>query len=356
LAGGCQAGFRAGSPISWEWAASERGVRGAPFTDLMALTRRERDPASEREEIRDFVGERPEVEQLVKFNDDVGRVPVGPAQGWRARARRAKTCDFCEGDLWIEDAAGDVAPCSCRDRRARKRAESRLQRGGWWRGTSLSFAAPPLATIPVRARDAVEALCADTKGERNPHGAWIVGGTGSGKSALCAYMAQRLYRTDHAAVERTGDLLAHLRWLGAVKGEAAIEERMLQLAGVPLLVLDDIDRTARSHSPSSPLAMRESCASQDLIRLASLLRDRQAAMLPTAVTSRVAPSDCAMQTAAITRSDLVRGLLAIASGQAGPFEDFPKYPLTLLENALRGLCNECTAYELDLGQSAAVAA
>lgn len=322
----------------------------------MELPEHARDSADEREEIRRYVSERPEVERSAGFNDGLGRVPVGPARGWRARERRAKTCDLCEGDLWVEDAAGELVPCKCRVRRAEGRARTRLRAGGWWHGTSLSFAAPPLAGIPTQVRSAVEALCADVKRGPDADGVWMVGRSDAGKSALCGYMAQRLYPTNDAIVERTGDFLAHLRWLGAAKGELAIENRLQELIETPLLVLDDLDRATRSHPPSSPLVLRESCASQDLIRLASVLRDRRAAMRPTVVTSRANPSNCVAQTAAITRMDLVRGLLAAVSGQAGPFEDFPEYPLTLLEDAVGGLRKENAVYELDSGEFAAAAA
>jgi hypothetical protein len=146
-----------------------------------------------------------------------------------------------------------------------------------------------------------------------------------------------------------------LRWLGAIKGELAIEQRLQNLIEAPLLVLDDLDRAVRSYPSSAPLSFRESCASQDLIRLAGLLRDRQAAMQPTIITTRANPVDCASQTAAVTRMDLVRGLLVTVSGNASPFEDFPAYSLTLLESAMRDTREACSTYELDADQPAAIA-
>jgi hypothetical protein len=322
----------------------------------VSLQERERDPADEREEIRAFVSERAEASRPVEFSDEVGRAPAGPARGWRGRERKAKNCELCEGDLWIEDGNGKLVPCQCRSRRASRQVNNRLRAGAWWHGTSLSFAAPPLAITPAPVRDAVEALCADVKNGGDSPGLWIVGAAGTGKSALCAYIAQRLYPTNDAVVERMGNLFAHLRWLGAVKGELAVDRRMQQLAEVPLLALDDIDRAVRSRPPSSDLALRESCASQDLIRLATLLRERRAAELPTVATSRTPSVDCAERTAAITRSDLVRGLLAVASGETSPFEDFPGYTTALLSSAMRELQEACIIYRLDSGHPAAAAA
>ena len=281
---------------------------------------------------------------------------MGPARGWRERERKARSCDQCEGDLWIELDDGTPVPCHCRDRRVDKRARSQLRAGDWWHGTSLSFAAPPLASVPASARDAVEHLCGAIRSGATPRGLWIVGGTGTGKSALCAYLAQRLYPSNDAIAERTGDLVAHLRWLGAVKGEVAVGLRMEKLVSTPLLVLDDLDRAIRTHHPATGLAMRESCASQDLIRIATLLRDRQAAMRPTAITSRVKPDDCAQSLAAVTPSDLVRGLITTASGATSPFEDFPLYVHDLLRGAMRDVRSACDTSELDARQPTTAAA
>ena len=256
----------------------------------------------------------------------------------------------------MEDDDGHFVPCGCRSRRAARRAANRLRAGDWWLGMSLSFAAPPLSTISVPVRDAIEALCADIKQGRGSEGLWIIGGPGSGKSALCAYIAQRLYPTNDAVIERMGNLFAHLRWLGAVKGEIAVERRVKRLLETPLLVLDDIDRTLRSHPPASPLTLRESCASQDLVRLAMLLRERHAAERPTVVASRSQPAECVDRTAAVTRLDLVRGLVAIASGATSPFEDFPAYSLASLDSAVRELRQTCTTYTLDERQPLAAAA
>lgn len=319
-------------------------------------SQRTRDPVDEREEIRVYADQQPEPDRPISFDHTVGRVPAGPARGWRERERKAKTCDACEGDLWVEDSNGHFVPCGCRSRRRAKRASNRLRAGGWWHGTSLSFAAPPLAVVPTSIRDAVEKLCADVKQGQRPEGLWIVGGPETGKSALCAYIAQRLYPTDGAIAEHMGDLLAHLRWLGAVKGEAGVERRTQQLLKTPLLVLDDLDRAVRSHPSLSPLTLRESCASQDLVRLAMLLRERHVAGLPTVVASRSLPADCVDRTASITRLDLVRGLIATASGASSPFEDFPSYSLAMLEASMRDLRQTGVTYSLDEGQSVAAAA
>ena len=315
-----------------------------------------RDPADEREEIRAFVSERPVAEPATRFNDKVGRVPVGPARGWRGRERKAKSCDQCGGDLWVELDDGTPVPCKCRSRRAAKKANNRLRAGNWWYGTSLSFAAPPLAAVSSLARDAVEGLCGEVRRGGTPRGLWIVGGSDTGKSALCAYIAQRLYPSNDAIAEGTGDLVAHLRWLGAVRGELAVEKRMEKLVDTPLLVLDDVDRPVRSFPPAAMLGLRESCASQDLVRLATLIRDRQAAMRPTVVTSRAQPKDCASKLAAITPHDLMRGLLTTVSGEASPFEDFPEYLVGLLDGAMRDVQSACETCELDEDQSAAAAA
>lgn len=317
---------------------------------------RQRTAQDEREEIEQFVGEQPEATRETDFNERPGRLPVGPARGWRAREQRAKSCDLCEGDLWVEGKDGTQVPCECRQRRSGRRANNRMRAGGWWRGTSLSFAAPPLASVPVPVRDAVERLCTQIKNQPGDQGLWVVGGPGLGKSALCAYLAQRLYPTNDVIAERTGDLLAHLRWLGAVKGELAVEKRMQTLMEVPLLVLDDIDRPIRSHTPSSPLALQASLGSRDLIRLSGLLRDRRAELRPIVVTSRCQPYECAERSAAVTRDDLVRGLVATASGTADPFEDFPSYSQALLLGAIRELEGSCTAQILDAAQSDAMAA
>jgi DNA replication protein DnaC len=313
-----------------------------------------RDPADEREEIRALVSELPAVESAIRFNDKVGRIPAGPARGWRGR--KAKSCDQCEGDLWVELDDGTSVPCKCRNRRAAKRASNRLRAGNWWHGTSLSFAAPPLASVPSLTRDAVEGLCGEVRHGGNPRGLWVVGDSDTGKSALCAYIAQRLYPSNDAIAECTGDLVAHLRWLGAVKGELAVEKRMEKLVDTPLLVLDDLDRPIRTYPPAAMLGLRESCASQDLVRLATLIRDRQAAMRPTVITSRVQPKDCANRLASITPHDLMRGLLTTASGEISPFEDFPEYLNGLLDGAIRDMHSTCETCELDEDQSAVAAA
>lgn len=317
----------------------------------------ERDPAEEREEINRHIEEGSAELPISGFKEGLGRIPTEPARGWRRRARKAKSCDLCEGDLWIEKD-GTAVPCSCRGRRATGRANNRLRAGSWLEGTSLSFAAPPLAPlIPREVCDAIGAICADVlAGGEIPTGLWLTGKEGSGKSALCAYIAQQLYPTDNAIVERVGDLVAHLRWLGAVKGELAVEQRLEKLVDTPLLVLDNVDRGIRSHSSSVPLAFESSCASHDLIRFARLLRERQASMRPTIVTSRAAPADCAAGLASISRPDLVRGLLGTALGASDPFEDFPSYSWALLSGAFEELRKNTIPYSLDQARELAAAA
>jgi hypothetical protein len=316
---------------------------------------RKRDPAEEREEINRHIEEGQPERSLPEFNEDIGRVPSGPARGWRLRAKKAKTCDLCEGDLWVEED-GQVLPCSCRKRHATRGAEIRLRAGNWIRGISLSFAAPPLAYMPEQARDAVEGVCAEVTAGKRADGLWLQGGEGTGKSALCAYIAQQLYPTNGAIAERVGDLLAHLRWLGAVKGESAVEQRMEKLIETPLLVLDSIDRAIRSRASSVPLALESSCASHDLIRLARIIRERQAAMRPLVVTSRAPSADCAMQLASISRTDLVRGLLGTVKGFADPFEDFPDYTQAVLAASFEDLQASTVPCSLDSSQTLAVAA
>lgn len=316
----------------------------------------ERDPAGEREEINRHIEEASAELPISGFREGLGRIPSGPARGWRRRAQKAKSCDLCEGDLWVEKE-GVVVPCSCRGRRAASRANNRLRAGRWLDGISLSFAAPPLASlIPWEVREAVEAICADVRAGGAPSGLWLTGKEGSGKSALCAYIAQQLYPTNDAIVERVGDLVAHLRWLGAVKGESAVEQRLERLVNTPLLVLDNVDRGTRSHPSSVSLAFESSCASHDLVRVARLLRERQASMRPTIVTSRAVPADCAARLVSISRPDLVRGLLRTALGVSDPFEDFPGYSWALLNGAFEELRKTTIPYSLDQSQGLAAAA
>src|ERR1700742_3339791 len=148
----------------------------------------------------------------------VGRIPRASAHASRAREQKANSCDLCEGDLWVEAADGSQQPCQCRLRRADSRARGRLRAGNWWYGTSLSFAAPPLTLIDRQAASEIHRLCDDIVQGRPTKGLWLVGDHGAGKSALCAYLGQRLFPTGRAAVEHLGNLMAHLRWLGAVKG------------------------------------------------------------------------------------------------------------------------------------------
>lgn len=314
-----------------------------------------RDPAEEREEIGRHIEEAPIELPISDFKEGLGRIPAGPARGSRGRAHKAKSCELCEGDLWIERDEV-VVPCPCRERRATKRAENRLRAGNWVRGISLSFDAPPLSLVPRESRDAVEALCSEVREGRSPSGIWLTGEEESGKSALCAYIAQRLYPTGDVIVERVGDLLAHLRWLGAAKGELAVERRLEALVDVPLLVLDNLDRALRSRRSAAPFSLESGCASHDLIRMAWLLRERQASMKPIVVTSRAAPWNCAERLASVSPHDLVRGLLATAIGVADPFEDFPAYSGGLLQTSFEELERSSIHFSLDASEELAAAA
>lgn len=315
----------------------------------------DRDAAEERGEIRQHIEEALPERPVRSFTDGIGRVPAQPARGWRGREQKAKSCEICEGDLWIERGSA-VVPCSCRGRRAQRKADSRLRAGGWWRGTSLSFAAPPLAQIATEARGAVENLCLGVKAEKKVAGLWLMGATGTGKSALCAYIAQRLYPSHDAIAGKVGDLLAHLRWLGGAKGEPAVERRMHDLVEVPLLVLDNVDRAIRSRSALVPFALDASCVSHDLIRLARLLRDRHAEMKPTVMTSRADPFECPARLSAVTRTDLVQGLLGTVAGASSPFEDFPEYTEGVLKEAMADVYEAGTLFSLDAAEELAQAA
>jgi hypothetical protein len=314
-----------------------------------------RDPAEEREEIQRHIEEGAPERPLPMFKDEIGRIPSGLARGWRLREKKAKSCDFCEGDLWIEKD-GIQIPCSCRERRAARRANNRLRAGNWIRGISLSFAAPPLAYLPPPVMRGVEEVCNGVVSRSQGSGLWLQGGEEAGKSALCAYLAQRLYPTNDAIAEQVGDLLAHLRWLGAVKGESAVEQRIEKLVETPLLILDNIDRAIRSRPGIVPLAFESSCSSHDLIRLARIVRERQAAERPMVVTSRAMPPECAARISSISRKDLLRGLLGTASGSSDPFEDFPDYTETLLTTSLRELEASTSTYALDANDPLSIAA
>ncbi len=303
---------------------------------LLVLVDFGRDPLDERVEIACYLEEQSIEPTIVTINEAVGRAPAGPAPGSRARERRARSCDRCEGDLWVETDDGRFVPCACRERRTNKRAHGRLQAGNWWRGTSLSFAAPPLSLIPPPARDAVEQLCGRVRAGQSTKGLWLIGESGTGKSALAAYIAQRLYPSRDCLAERLGDMTSHLRWLGAVKGEVGVEQHLKELTQVPLLVVDDLDRPERTVTGESAFSMRASCASQDLLRLVQILKGRNEAMLPTVVTSRALSSSCVEQMTAIQPHDLALGLLATVVGSS-PFEDFPDYTTRLLDGAMQGL-------------------
>jgi hypothetical protein len=295
-----------------------------------------RDGAEEREEIRVYLSQQP-AERAVEFDERLGRVPNGPAPGWRRRQRRQATCERCEGDLWIECADGAIEPCQCRTKRFQVRAQRRLRAEGWWRGSSLSWAAPPLAQL---GGDEACRLLQGLIEKRSRRSLWIIGPPGSGKSAICAYVAQRLYPSEGAIAARLGDLAAQLRRIGAREGEAAVSSRLAELASTPLLVIDDLDRPSRSPGSGQALGFRESCMAQDIVRVARLLRERRDAQLPTLLTSRALPRDCAERCLAVRRGDLVRGLLKIAAGDGEPLEDFPLYTEALLAGPLLALAGE----------------
>jgi DNA replication protein DnaC len=315
-----------------------------------------RDLEAERAEIAKYTADQPAEIEVARYKESLGRIPVGPGRGWRARERRARSCEVCEGDLWVETADGEHRPCVCREDRAKRRASNRMRAGNWWRGTSLSFAAPPLSQVDISVSTVIDRLCSAIHNQHQAQNLWLTGGPEQGKSAVCAYLGQRLFSTGDVAVEHLGDLLAHMRWLGAVKGEAAVEAKIEKLASVSLLVLDDLDRPHRTFPASSSLAMRDSCSSRDLVRVSMVLSERLAGLRPIIVTSRVAPAECAARIAAIRRKDLVRGLLATAGGNADPFEDFPEYTEALLVGALSELQDACREYSLDSTRRAAAAA
>jgi hypothetical protein len=231
-----------------------------------------------------------------------------------------------------------------------------MRAGNWWRGTSLSFAAPPLSHVDRSISTVIDQLCAAISNKHQAQSLWLTGGPEQGKSAVCAYLGQRLFSTGQVAVEHLGDLLAHMRWLGAVNGEAAVEAKIEKLTSVPLLVLDDLDRPHRTFPARSALAMRDSCSSRDLVRVSTVLRERLAELRPILVTSRAAPAECVIRTAAVRRKDLVRGLLATVGGNADPFEDFPSYTEALLVGAVQELQDACRQYSLDAARRAAAAA
>lgn len=322
----------------------------------MEQERLARDPEAARAEIAQHIADQLADVEAPSYKESLGRIPVGPARGWRRRERRARSCEICQGDLWVETKDGQHRPCDCRQERGKRRAINRMRAGNWWRGTSLSFAAPPLSQIDRSVATEIDQLCATVGSKGQVQSLWLRGGSERGKSAVCAYLGQRLLPTGDVAVEHLGDLLAHLRWLGAVKGEVAVEARIETLIAVPLLVLDDLDRPHRSFPASSSLAMRDSCSSRDLLRIVAVLSGRLAELRPILVTSRVAPAECAAQIAAVRRQDLVRGLLATACETANPFEDFPGYTEGLLDGTFRELQNACREYSLVEERRAATAA
>jgi hypothetical protein len=192
----------------------------------------------------------------------------------------------------------------------------------------------------------IEQLCSAVLSGKTAESLWLVGDKGHNKSALCAYLGQRLFPGGRVAVEHLGDLLAHLRWLGAVRGEGAVEQKLGELAQVSLLVIDDLDRPVRTFPVTAPLAMHESATSRDLLRLFQLLDDRLSSSLPLVVTSRAEPSQCAERVSAIGRADLVRALLATASGMTHPIEDFPGYTLSLIAKVTDQLQDACRLLQL----------
>lgn len=328
-------------------ARSERGryVRSGSFTQGVEWPRRERRLSDELEEIQRHVSESGPDEPWAS-SESVGRPPVGPARGWRQRARREEACDICHGDLWLEKDDGELIPCDCRQDRVQRRAKARLRARGWVRGFSLSLESAALVAVPAPAKAAVAHVCRSVEDETDPGSLWIVGREGAGKTALSSYMAQRLVPRGLAVVERLGDLLAELRWLVASEGRAALAGRFSELVETPLLVLDDLDRPARKHRVSS-LTFEESCTPHDLLALAQILEGRRNALLPVVLTSRSLPADCLDRVVAIRRRDLVRGLVSIASGQGDPIEDFPDYPIGLLRSAMDDLQQDAAVCKID---------
>lgn len=175
----------------------------------------------------------------------------------------------------------------------------------------------------------------------------MVGTSQSGKSSVCSYLAQQL--GERIAARRCGDMLAGFRLNVARDGESKAEEEIEKLMTVPILVIDDLDRPTMSRVPASPFTLRESCGSYDLLRLSGILRGRTAARLPTIVTSRCDPGECADRTLSIKSADLVRALLSTASGGVDPIEDFPAYVDKSIRGAVTGVLAEADI--LDLGQA-----
>jgi hypothetical protein len=308
-----------------------------------------RDRADEREEIEDYISDhgRPDDAVLPSFTEAPGRPPVGLARGWARRAERARSCDRCGGDLWVETPDGTVERCGCRAEKAIRRSRRRLAREHWLEGPSLNLDRPPLSYLTSDVRNAVEKHL-KTARDISPlvprPNLWIVGPTQAGKSSICSFFAQQL--GDRAIARHSGDMLAGFRLSVARDGESKAEEEIEELVTVPLLIIDDLDRPAPSREPISPFTMRSSCASYDLLRLAGILRDRTAAERPTIVTSRCAPSVCVDRTLSIARNDLVRALLSVATGGVDPIEDFPNYLEASVMGAFAGLASEAQVVNL----------
>jgi hypothetical protein len=131
---------------------------------------------------------------------------------------------------------------------------------------------------------------------------------------------------------------------------------MEKLAETPLLVLDNVDRAIRSWPRTATYSFESSCSSQDLIRLARLLQERNAGLRPTVMTSRAEPAECPARLAAITRTDLVRGLVGTAVGASDPFEDFPAYTEGVLRGAMEETRRNANIHLLDIPQELAAAA
>lgn len=318
-----------------------------------------RDRNEEREEIQRHIADygTPGDVLIPSYTDGPGRAPAGSARGWRRRQRKAESCDLCEGDLWVESADGRLKPCSCRAERKAKQARRRLHREGWLKGPSLNFSRPPLSYLSIEVREAIEEFCRGTRdlSSSSPQsGLWLVGAAQSGKSSLCSFLAQQLGA--QAAVRCCGEMLADLRLSAARDGESSAEEEVERLTTVPVLVIDDIDRPILARVPSSPLTMRESCGSYDILRLSRILRERGAAQLPTIITSRCSTMTCAEATLSIKSTDLIRALLSIATGDSDPIEDFTNYTEASLRGALADLFSGAKVVDLDRKASARVAA
>jgi hypothetical protein len=79
-------------------------------------------------------------------------------------------------------------------------------------------------------------------------------------------------------------------------------------------------------------------------------------MKPTVMTSRADPFECPMRLSAVTRTDLVQGLLGTVAGASSPFEDFPAYTEGVLKEAMTDVDQAGILFSLDAPQEFAQAA